>query len=407
MAKILLVGHAGSQNRGCEAIVRCTVHIIRRHIKIADFTILSRDPRSDLKTLLPDLPGLVIPHDQQGPPKRYTLQWLVEGLHRRLLPGSPSQECFANRDLYRGSDVVISVGGDNFNDHYNYSPVPFLEELSFARSQGALTVIWAASIGPFHTRRFEKKWVRELREVDLITVRENFTLQYLKSLGIEENVRLVADPAFLVKPDSRGVIESWLNKSGKLVGIGISNLISHYGTSQQGYLNALTLFCEQILSDATSGIVLVPHVYGEPGDQNDKELCEVLAGKLGHKDRVYAISADYNACQLKHIIGQCDFFIGARTHSTIASLSSLVPTLSIAYSAKAYGINEQIFGHTEYVLGMSEMSESSLKEKFLLLCKDRSEIVERLSQRLPIIEAMSERGGQYLAEVLRLHSVSI
>ena len=133
----------------------------------------------------------------------------------------------------------------------------------------------------------------------------------------------------------------------------------------------------------------------------------MLAEKLGRTDRVYVISADYNASQLKHIIGQCDFFIGARTHSTIASLSSLVPTLSIAYSPKAYGINEQLFGHTEYVLGIPEMNESSLMEKFLLLCKERSKIVEQLSQRLPIIEAMSERGGQYLAEVLKLHRVNI
>ena len=45
---------------------------------------------------------------------------------------------------------------------------------------------------------------------------------------------------------------------------------------------------------------------------------------------------------LKNIISNCHYFMGARTHSTIAALSSYVPTISIAYSIKAFGINEEI-----------------------------------------------------------------
>ncbi|MBO5622010.1 MAG: polysaccharide pyruvyl transferase family protein, partial [Butyrivibrio sp.] len=52
------------------------------------------------------------------------------------------------------------------------------------------------------------------------------------------------------------------------------------------------------------------------------------------------------------------FFVGARTHSTIAAYSSNVPTLVIGYSVKSRGIATDLFGdYTHYVLPVQEISE--------------------------------------------------
>ena len=54
----------------------------------------------------------------------------------------------------------------------------------------------------------------------------------------------------------------------------------------------------------------------------------------------------------------CSFFVGARTHSTIAAYSSGVPTLVIGYSVKSRGIATDLFGTYEnYVLPVQEISE--------------------------------------------------
>ena len=53
---------------------------------------------------------------------------------------------------------------------------------------------------------------------------------------------------------------------------------------------------------------------------------------------------NHTASEYKGLISNCFVFIGARTHSTIASRSSYVPTVAIAYSVKAYGILKDIFG---------------------------------------------------------------
>ena len=65
------------------------------------------------------------------------------------------------------------------------------------------------------------------------------------------------------------------------------------------------------------------------------------------QEKIFVIPPIYNAPETKWIISKMKFFAGARTHSTIAALSSYVPTLSFAYSIKAKGINKDIFGHED------------------------------------------------------------
>ena len=61
---------------------------------------------------------------------------------------------------------------------------------------------------------------------------------------------------------------------------------------------------------------------------------------------------------LKGYISRLRFFVGARTHSTIAAYSTCVPTLVVGYSVKAKGIARDLFGSYEpYVLPVQELRE--------------------------------------------------
>ena len=52
---------------------------------------------------------------------------------------------------------------------------------------------------------------------------------------------------------------------------------------------------------------------------------------------------DCNCMQLKYDISKCRFFVGARTHATIAAYSTCVPTLVVGYSVKSRGIARDLF----------------------------------------------------------------
>jgi len=410
MIKILITGHGGSSNRGCEAILRSTIDIIRRHIASAEITILSFDPISDRKLFISELGDIKIPDVLTKAPSRYSFPWLLKGVERRIIrkifPGFPSYFSYVNRSIYRNKDVVISVGGDNFTDDYGV-PSHFFGELFLAQSLGALTVIWGASIGPFHTKKLEKKWAKRLRMVDLITVREDKSIEYLKNIGVKNNIRRVEDPAFLLLEQKDGAVSLHSLKSERIVGIGMSAIVSRYGLSQDKYIESFVGFGRALLAEGNTKLVLVPHVF-QKGKENDDELvCQQLASKLPSKDVVTFIGAKYNVRQIKHLISQCDYFIGARTHSTIASLSSYVPTISIGYSQKAYGISMDIFGHTDYVLHISDLNEKSLMQKYRLISNKRYIIINQLRRQLPAIKRMADKGGLYLREILRYHGYHV
>jgi colanic acid/amylovoran biosynthesis protein len=96
-----------------------------------------------------------------------------------------------------------------------------------------------------------------------------------------------------------------------------------------------------------------------------------------------------NATQLKYIISQCRFFIGARTHATIAAMSTGVPCTSIAYSVKARGINRDLFGSEDMVLQTPDVSAISLRKSMDWLMQQEHQLRDTLGRRMDELRAMA------------------
>ena len=94
---------------------------------------------------------------------------------------------------------------------------------------------------------------------------------------------------------------------------------------------------------------------------------------------------DHNCMELKGIISRCCFFVGARTHATIAAYSTGVPTLVVGYSVKARGIARDLFSTEEgYVLPVQQMKErGELPRAFAKLYQQRDEIKKHLEETIP------------------------
>ena len=78
------------------------------------------------------------------------------------------------------------------------------------------------------------------------------------------------------------------------------------------------------------------------------------------------MDTNLNSVEYKTIISKSIGLIGTRTRTTIASYSTLVPTISIAYSRKAYGIARDIFKdeYEDYVFDVKNFDPNLLYEKF-------------------------------------------
>jgi colanic acid/amylovoran biosynthesis protein len=118
---------------------------------------------------------------------------------------------------------------------------------------------------------------------------------------------------------------------------------------------------------------------------NDEVFLRDILNLISDTDnRIGILPSRLNCCQLKDIIARCRFFIGGRTHATIAALSSEVPTVSIAYSIKARGINLDLFGHERLVLPTPDYSCATLIKALTTLETMESDIRELLNKQIPI-----------------------
>jgi polysaccharide pyruvyl transferase WcaK-like protein len=168
-------------------------------------------------------------------------------------------------------------------------------------------------------------------------------------------------------------------------------------------INETSAFIKKMLTESNFSILLVPHVAPLDGNEynNDEFFLNTVYSQLSeHADRVGVVPSKLNCCQLKNIIAHCRFFIGGRTHATIASISSMVPTISIAYSIKARGINHDLFGHENWVLPTPDYSATNLFKFFDQMRLEEAEIRQVLSNKIPVWKERAYLSAKLFSQIL-------
>ena len=378
--------HGGSKNRGCEAIVRSAIPIIKKYIPNAEITLLSQDIESDRQ-----IPGIAhFFEDVVTPIKKYSLQWFKSAIHLKLF----NDESYALQVIHQSvlkhiptHDIFLSIGGDN----YCYGEQPWLYEVDrqIKKAEKKL-VLWGASIGAEDLTPLK---IHDLKSFDLLLVRETITYQNLVNNGIQ-NVKLCADGAFTMKKEELPLPEGL--QEGNTIGFNFSPLVFKKNNDSK---EASLKLVKHILDSTDMVVALTPHVM--INGNNDYEILEEFKNEFRSNNRVILLPNHLNAIQYKGYIARMRFFIGARTHATIAAYSNSVPTMVLGYSVKSKGIAKDIFGSERLVLDLSEISDSTkLIEKFEELQRDEKELREILTKQMAHIKSMSFKAGQYLAEIV-------
>ena len=138
----------------------------------------------------------------------------------------------------------------------------------------------------------------------------------------------------------------------------------------------------EILTFTDCGIALIPHVVCE--NSNDLAILARLYTEFKDTGRILLVE-DHDCMKLKGYISQCRFFVGARTHATIAAYSACVPTLVLGYSVKSKGIAKDLFGTDKnYVIPVQKVKDSdTLKNHFIWIAEQEQAIREHLAKIMP------------------------
>ena len=369
--RLVLYGNGSSGNHGCEAIVRGTVKLLGTDINT--FRIQSENPQEDKRYGLEEL-SEVFPAKSD---RKKNFRFLTAYAKLKLTDNYTDMDglyYLSGVDKAAAvSDVALSVGGDN----YCYGGTGIYAYLNQAyKKRGVKTILWGCSIEPDVVA--QKEVAEDLARYDLIVARESITYEAVKC--IQKKAILAPDPAFFMEPKECTLDDRLY--TGNLIGINISPMIiSNEKASGMAYENYKQLI-RYILSDTDANIALIPHVVWPSND--DRKVLRQLYDDFDQSSRLILVE-DHTAPELKYIISKCSFFVGARTHATIAAYSSCIPTLVVGYSVKARGIARDLFGSEKgYVLPVQEMARpNQLTEAFCSLYEKGNQIAAHLEQMMP------------------------
>jgi len=392
--QIILYMHAGSGNHGCEAIVNSLCHMMKE-----DAVLVSYRGNEDEQYTLKDLCEI----KQERSFDEHKLAHLFYYAYRMLTKDAASFLRYRYKDIFKKpmSPLAISIGGDNYCYDSMLSDLR-LANLAFTQ-KGTKTVLLGCSIEPELLKRGQeaKRILEDLSHYHLIIARESLTYKALQSAFETERKKndsrniprivQIPDPAFTLGYVRKKVPDGFWK--GNTVGVNVSPLIQKSESVPGITMKCYEQLIEWIIGHTDMQIALIPHVVWKNND--DRKPLSELYDKYKSTERLVKIP-DGSCEELKGYISQCRFFVGARTHATIAAYSTCVPTLVVGYSVKAAGIAQDLFGSTEdYVLPVQSLKDpQDLVQGFQWLMEQEDSIREHLQKKIPDYQKQALQTGE-------------
>lgn len=416
--QIILYMHAGSGNHGCEAIVNSLCHMMKE-----DAVLVSYRGNEDWQYTLKELCEI----KQERSFEEHKMVHMTYYAYRMLTKDAASFLRYRYGDIFKQpmSPLAISIGGDNYCYDSMLSDLR-LANLAFTQ-KGTKTVLLGCSIEPELLKRGQETQtnpiLEDLSRYHLIIARESLTYEALcdaferrreqsngnnnsnnnrniLNIRSTSNIQItpdfprivqIPDPAFTLGYVRKKVPDGFWK--GNTVGVNVSPLIQKSETVPGITMKCYEQLIEWIIGHTDMQIALIPHVVWKNND--DRKPLSELYEKYKSTERLVQIP-DGSCEELKGYISQCRFFVGARTHATIAAYSTCVPTLVVGYSVKAAGIAQDLFGSQEhYVLPVQSLKDpQDLVCEFQWLMEQENSIREHLQKKIPDYQEQALRTGE-------------
>lgn len=324
----------------------------------------------------------------------------------------------AARRILRADAVLDISGGDSFTDLYGprrFSRVVLI--MKIVLECGVPLILLPQTYGPFSSDRARRIAASIVRRAAMAWARDYRSFCVLRELlgdvFDEDRHRCGVDVAFLLEARTPArplpqPIRSWLalRRRSPVVGFNVSGLIfndavvaaNRYGL-RADYRQIVVGFLRQLLAKSDASVLLIPHVLTPPGHyESDCAACDTVLSALGpdNRSRVAVLPPIYDECEVKWVITQMDWFCGTRMHSTIAALSSGVPTAAIAYSVKTRGVFETC-GQGRYVADPRMLDTKETVEHLWQAWLARDDARKSLIKNLPRV---LEQAGRQMDEIV-------
>lgn len=291
-------------------------------------------------------------------------------------------------DIFEESRALFMKGGGLLQTYgglsSTYSMYFWVYPLLLAHKLHKPVYVMPNSFGPFKGPFVKKIAKYALKKCKVVTSRETYSKKMLE-YQLNINVQNYPDLAFTLPKANLNKHDIYIQYSlpldRKLVAITVRPYrFSNEDNPKRAYelfKNEMSKFIEW-LYDQGYMPVIVEHTLAINAHENDNACIKDIISNISLEKYRYISNKIYNCCDLKCIYSYCDYIIGTRFHSVIFSFGSDVPGIAIAYTGnKSQGIMHDI-GLDDYVIQISNVRANLLKEKFINLEKNKSEVIKKI-----------------------------
>ncbi len=407
--KIYLYGIFGVYNYGCEAIVRSVSMQLKNIYPSANIVYKSHRYKEDSE-MLSDCKSVKVEALEPRLSERQKKSIFCKGIRfikRKLKLIKEEEKFLAKMDWISDCDLLVIIGGDvldigaNVNSKYDNGNI---RASKLAKKYGAKVLLWGISIAyDDFERNIEAKSI--LLDYfnsycDYGIIRDKKSYEYLRSNGIS-NISLCSDPAFALCDIGS---KKEINSRNRVLGVNLSPLSNRYLHADQEKTKNVDVWVgiiEKIMKNVEfESVMLIPHVVNPDFKQDDDfgYLKEIYEGLLEKKINVSLAPGNLSFLKIREYLMKCDLILPARMHCAVNSLSCAVPTVLLAYSPKAFGMCEHVYGNNSLVVDMNALLCGNDFEKIYNAYNELDEIHEYLLTKVSDLKADALSAGKIVYE---------
>ncbi len=360
MADIVISGYYGLGNTGDEALLKSIVDHLRSLDPTVSITALSGNAE-------------------------YTRRAYGINTVNRFNP-------FAVLRALIGGKLLISGGGSLIQDATSTkSLIYYLAIIAAAKRLGLKVMLYANGIGPISDKNVPKV-TRVLNKVDLITLRENVSMNEIRRCKVTKpRVEITADPAYLLEPCRPERTKELLKLFGadgqKLIAVSVRE----WKTAPPDFEEEMAKTTDALYDEGFMTLFFPMQL------SRDSEISRRIAAKMKHPSAI--VDREISVSEMLGVIGGCEMAIGMRLHMLIFASSVNVPMLGIIYDPKIRGTMDYMNQHS-YVEIEKVTAERLLKTARACL-GDGGAIRERLAEENAVLREKAAKNAQMALDLLK------
>lgn len=353
--KIAMLGYYGYGNSGDDALLGAIIN--------------------DLKQQMPDISPIVLSHNV----KATQMYFGVECADRFNIKQVT--------DAFKRCEMLILGGGSLIQDITSTkSLLYYLWCIKLAKKLGLKVMLYANGIGPIVKEENKKRAAKVLNSVDVITLRDDESAEFLNELGVTNpDITVTADPAFSFENESEDI-------SGEF-GIRdeyICMSVRNWPDADAKVINGIAQMCDYIISNYSLTPVFVPMQF-----EKDLNPAKLVASRM--EGNAVVIHKKLSVKQIIALIKHSKAVVSVRLHMLIFGAAASVPGIGIEYDPKIRGFQNNM--GMPYI-SVKDITTGAYKDIIDDFMSNFESTKNHLSEMLPQIQKKAKQNAVIAAQLV-------